>query len=67
MAATEAISWGNRLGARFGRIADDLFRFETRQRAWKQPTAPLAPVERKNGWQIAEAVGHAGRIRCRTS
>ncbi|WP_439650309.1 IS701 family transposase [Glycomyces amatae] len=57
--AAEVASWRDRLGAWFGLIADDFFRFETRKHAREYLTALLAPLERKNGWQIAEAVGHA--------
>ncbi|WP_157974695.1 IS701 family transposase [Glycomyces dulcitolivorans] len=57
--AAEVASWRDRLGEWFGLIADDFFRLETRRHAREYLTALLAPVERKNGWQIAEAVGHA--------
>ena len=39
-----------RIGARFGRI-------EPRRRARAYVRGLLAPVERKNGWQLAEAAG----------
>jgi len=55
----EVASWRDRLDEWFGLIADDFFRFETRKHARKYLTALLAPLERKNGWMIAEAVGHA--------
>src|SRR3712207_8823292 len=39
-----------RSGARFGRI-------ETRRRALRYVRGLLSPVERKNGWQLAEVAG----------
>jgi SRSO17 transposase len=39
-----------RIGARFGRV-------EPRRRALAYVRGLLAPVERKNGWQLAEAAG----------
>jgi SRSO17 transposase len=41
-----------RIGGRFGRA-------EPRRRAAAYLRGLLAPVERKNGWQLAEAVGDA--------
>ncbi len=41
-----------RIGPRFGRA-------EPRRRAWSYLRGLLAPIERKNGWQLAEAVGDA--------
>jgi SRSO17 transposase len=41
---------GRRIAARFGRV-------EPRQRAMAYLRGLLAPVERKNGWQLAEAAG----------
>jgi SRSO17 transposase len=39
-----------RIGARFGRV-------EPRRRALAYVRGLLSPVERKNGWQLAEAAG----------
>ena len=39
-----------RLGSRFGRV-------EVRRRAGAYLRGLIAPVERKNGWQLAEAAG----------
>ena len=48
--------WGRGIAPRFGRV-------EPRRRALAYLRGLLAPVERKNGWQLAEAAGrsHAGR------
>ena len=55
----EAAGWAEdleqllaRLGPRFGRV-------EVRRRAGAYLRGLLAPVERKNGWQLAEAAGDA--------
>src|SRR3954462_2310749 len=42
--------------ARFGRL---FVRAEPREQAGRYLEGLLAPVERKNGWQLAEAIGHA--------
>src|SRR5690348_7583499 len=42
--------------ARFGRL---FVRAEPREQAGRYPEGLLAPVERKNGWQLAEAIGDA--------
>ena len=44
--------WGARIAPRFGRV-------ESRRRALAYLRGLLAPVERKNGWQLAEAMGDA--------
>ena len=60
MAAFEdAAAWAadlERLGAR---IAPRFGRVEPRRRALAYLRGLLAPVERKNGWQLAEAAGDA--------
>src|SRR5687768_13937093 len=55
----EAAGWAedleqllSRLGSRFGRV-------EVRRQAGAYLRGLLAPVERKNGWQLAEAAGDA--------
>src|ERR687898_2876151 len=55
----EAAGWAEelerlvaRLGPRFGRV-------EVRRRALAYLQGLLAPIERKNGWQLAEAAGDA--------
>ena len=66
MAAFEdAAAWAadlERLGAR---IAPRFGRVEPRRRALAYLRGLLAPVERKNGWQLAEAAGD--RTGCRSS
>jgi hypothetical protein len=49
-----------RLGPRFGRV-------EPRRRAAAYVRGLLAPVERKNGWQLAEAAGDRTPTGCRSS
>jgi len=45
--------------ARFGRL---FVRAEPREQAGRYLEGLLAPVERKNGWQLAEAIGDSGRL-----
>jgi SRSO17 transposase len=40
-----------------GRIAHRFARSEVRDRAWRYLLGLLGRVERKNGWQLAEAIG----------
>ncbi|MFI6458482.1 IS701 family transposase [Streptosporangium amethystogenes] len=47
------------LDALFGRVAARFGRVEPRRQARAYMTGLLAPVERKNGWQLAEAAGDA--------
>src|SRR3954467_1150016 len=42
------------------RIADRFARSEARERAGRYLAALLGRLERKNGWQLAEAMGEAG-------
>lgn len=50
---TEAVAdVSDRLGPRFARA-------EPRRRAWAYLRGLLLPIERKNGWQLAEAAGDA--------
>ncbi len=59
--------WGEQLGARgqaawqdlFGRIGYRFGHAGLRQRVIEYVQGLLSPVERKNGWQLAEAVAHA--------
>jgi SRSO17 transposase len=51
--------WANSFEAFHARFADLFARSETREQAAKYLRGLLAPVERKNGWQVAEAVGDA--------
>ncbi len=50
--AAEVAAVGNRIGRRFRRR-------ECRERAVRYMTALVAPLERKNGWQIAEELGES--------
>ena len=49
--------WAEGLDAVVGRIAPRFGRAEPRRRAMAYLRGLLAPVERKNGWQLAEAAG----------
>ena len=49
--------WAGELRALHRRIAPRFRRAEPRQWARRYLQALLGPVERKNGWQIAEQVG----------
>jgi SRSO17 transposase len=49
--------WVAGLDALFARVAGRFGRAEPRRQARAYLTGLLAPVERKNGWQLAEAAG----------
>jgi len=53
----EVMRWGDRLDALVARIAPRFVRAEPRRRAAAYLRGLLAPVERKNGWQLAEMAG----------
>jgi SRSO17 transposase len=58
MAGMEDVEgWARGLDALVGRIAPRFRRVEPRRRARAYLEGLLAPVERKNGWQLAEAAG----------
>jgi SRSO17 transposase len=52
-------AWVAGLDGLFARVADRFGRVEPRRQARAYLTGLLAPVERKNGWQLAEAAGDA--------
>jgi SRSO17 transposase len=52
--------WAAGLDGLHARLADRFRRPEVRWRARRYLTGLLGPVERKNGWQVAEHVGEAG-------
>ncbi len=52
--------WTATLDALHTRIAPRFARAEARTRVRRYLDALLAPVERKNGWQLAEHLGEAG-------
>jgi SRSO17 transposase len=54
---TDVRGWADGLDGVVDRIAPRFGRAEPRQRARAYLRGLLAPVERKNGWQLAEAVG----------
>src|SRR5690242_10796775 len=56
---TAARAWSTELDALHARIAPRFRRAEPRRRALGYLRGLLSPVERKNGWQIAEAAGEA--------
>lgn len=62
--ALETLShWSNTLKSFHHRLGRHFGRSETRQAAFKYIQAILSPVERKNGWQVAEQVGDANPYR----
>ena len=50
----EVTTWADELVAAHARIAPRFARAEPRQRALRYLRGLLSPVERKNGWQLAE-------------
>ena len=55
----EVQGWAGGLDAVLGRIAPRFVRTEPPRRAAAYLRGLLAPVERRNGWQLAEAAGDA--------
>src|SRR3954463_13996256 len=55
----DVYGWADGLDGVVDRIAPRFGRVEPRRRARAYRRGLLAPVERKNGWQLAEAVGDA--------
>src|ERR687884_1784014 len=53
----EAAGWARGLDEVMARLAPRFGRVESRRRALAYLRGLLAPVERKNGWQLAEAAG----------
>src|SRR3954470_23205114 len=56
---SKAEHWAEELEAVAGRIAPQFGRAEPRRRALTYLQGLLAPLERKNGWHLAEAAGDA--------
>jgi SRSO17 transposase len=56
-ALEEVAAWARGLGAMHARIAHRFARPEPRRRALQYLKGLLSPVERKNGWQLAEQAG----------
>jgi SRSO17 transposase len=57
MIPEELEEWADDFEAFHARFADLFARSEPREQAAKYMRGLMAPVERKNGWQIAEAIG----------
>jgi len=55
----EATGWDRDLDALMERLSPRFSRLEARRRARSYVAGLLAPLERKNGWQLAEAAGDA--------
>jgi SRSO17 transposase len=55
----EAAGWARELEGLSARIAPRFTRVEPRRRALAYLRGLMAPIERKNGWQLAEAAGDA--------
>src|SRR5215212_6538314 len=56
-AQDEAVDWAGGLDALVDQLAPRFRRVEPRRRVWAYLRGLLAPVERKNGWQLAENAG----------
>ncbi|GGU29460.1 hypothetical protein GCM10010289_58470 [Streptomyces violascens] len=56
----DVMLWAGELGAVHGRFVHRFNREEPRQSALAYMRRLVAPLERKNGWTLAEEVGHAG-------
>jgi hypothetical protein len=54
---TDVDEWGKELERLHARIASRFARAEPRRRALAYVRGLLSPVERKNGWQLAEEAG----------
>jgi SRSO17 transposase len=52
--------WSDAWKELHARIADRFARSEARERAGRYLAGLLEPVQRKNGWQLAEAIGETG-------
>ena len=50
-------AWAEAFAAYHARFAPLFYRAEVRERSARYLRALLSPVERKNGWQVAEAIG----------
>ena len=57
--ASEAHRWADQLDDLVARIAPRFSRIEPRRRARAYLQGLLSPLERKNGWHLAEAAGDA--------
>src|ERR671927_1756621 len=58
-ASLEVGGWRAELGALLARFGRLFVRSEPREQAGRYLEGLLGPVERKNGWQLAEAIGDA--------
>ncbi|MEU1729473.1 IS701 family transposase [Nonomuraea sp. NPDC005692] len=59
LTAADLREWVTGLDVLFGRVAGRFGRVEPRRQARAYLLGLLAPIERKNGWQLAEAAGDA--------
>ena len=59
--------WSEALGEVHGRVGYRLARSEARERARRYLVGLLGQVERKNGWQLAEAIGGSKMSSARAS
>lgn len=50
-------AWAEAFAADHARFAPLVRREEVRERSARDPRGVLSPVERTNGWQVAEAMG----------
>src|SRR3954470_16190303 len=59
VASEDLRGWVSGLDALFARVAGRFGRVEPRRQARAYVMGLLTPIERKNGWQLAEAAGDA--------
>ncbi|KOU67460.1 hypothetical protein ADK55_03330 [Streptomyces sp. WM4235] len=57
---TDACVWSAGLSELHGRFVHRFSRMEPRESALAYMRGLIAPLERKNGWTLAEEAGHAG-------
>ena len=55
----EVVRWAKGIEEVHGRVAGRFHRSEPRRRALEYLKGLISPVERKNGWQLAERAGDA--------
>jgi len=58
-AASDVAAWSEAVAEVSDRLRPRFSRAEPRRRAWAYLRGLLSPIERKNGWQLAEAAGDA--------
>lgn len=67
VSAEDLADWNSELEALLGRLGTVFYRRESRRHAEQYVRGLLGPLQRKNGWTIAEYVGEPSRKRCNGS